>query len=71
MVAIRLIIDERKWFAECYWKAENVKDVQRRRRNETEPLTRLIIARLRGKFEADETRRARRAQGTFWKSLKH
>ena len=46
-----------KWLLKCYWKFENVVEVQRRLRIEfgTPPPTRVTITRFRDKFEVDGT----------------
>ena len=56
-MAVKLSFDEQKWLLKCYWKVENVVEVQRRWRVEfdTLPSTRLIIIRIRDKFEVDGT----------------
>ena len=55
--AVKLSFDELKWLLSCYWKKENVVEVQRRWRVEfgTPPATRVTITRIRDKFEADGT----------------
>ena len=52
-MAVKLSFDERKWLLKCYWKVENVIEVQRRWRIEfgTPPPTRVTITRIRDKFE--------------------
>ncbi|KAJ4439480.1 hypothetical protein ANN_07604 [Periplaneta americana] len=52
-----LLFDERKWILKCYWKVENIVEVQRRCRVEfgTQPPTRLTITRIQNKFEVDGT----------------
>ena len=54
---MKLSFDERKWLLKCYWKVENVIEVQRHSRVEigTPPSTRVIVTRIRGKFEVDGT----------------
>ena len=49
--------DECKWLLKCYWKVENVIEVQWRWRVEfgIPPPTRLTIIRTRNKFEVDGT----------------
>jgi hypothetical protein len=57
MAAERLSFEQRKIILKWYWKFENMCEVQRQWRCEfaTEPPTRLKIARIRNKFEADST----------------
>jgi hypothetical protein len=57
MAAERLSFEQRKIILKRYWKFENVCEVQRQWRREfaAEPPTRLKIARVRNKFEADGT----------------
>ena len=52
---MKLSIDEHKWLLKCYWKMENVVEVQQRWRVEfgTSPTTRVTITRIRDKFEVD------------------
>ena len=52
-MAVKLSFDEHKWLLKCYWKVENVVEVRRRWRVEfgTPPPRRVIITRIRGKFE--------------------
>ena len=52
-MAVKLSLDERKWLLKCYWKVENVVEVQRRWRVEfgTSSPTRVAITRIRDKFE--------------------
>ena len=51
-----ITFDERKWLLKCYWKLENVYEVQRRWRVQFgTPLTRVTVTRIREKFEFDET----------------
>ena len=54
-MAVKLSFDERKWLLKCYWKVENVVEVQQRWRVEfgTPPPTRVTVTRIRGKFEVD------------------
>ena len=49
--------DERKWLVKCYWKVENVVEVERHWRAEfgTSPPTRVTITRIWDKFEVDGT----------------
>ena len=49
----RLSFQQRKAILKCYWRTENVVEVQRQWTHEyrTEPPTRLTIARIRDKFE--------------------
>ena len=56
-MAVKLSFDERKWLLKSYWKVENVVEVQRHWRVEfgTPPKTRVIITRIRDKFEVDGT----------------
>ena len=48
-LAVTLSFDERKWFLNCYWKVENVVEVQWHWRIEfgTPPSTRVTITRIR------------------------
>jgi transposase len=57
MADLRLNSEKRKFVLKCYWKCENVVEVQRqfRREFQTDPPTRLTITRIRDKFEADGT----------------
>ena len=54
---MKLPFDERNWLLKCYWKVENVVEVQRRWRVEfgTPPPTKVTIRRIRDKFEVDVT----------------
>ena len=54
-MALKLSFDEGKWLLTCYWKVENVVEVQGRWRIEfgTPPPTRVTITRIRDKFEVD------------------
>ena len=56
-MAVKLSFDEREWLLKCYWKVENVVEVQRRWRVEfgTSSPTRVAITRIREKFEVDGT----------------
>ena len=56
-MAMTFSFDERKRLLKCYWKVENVVEVQRRWRDEfgTPPPTRVTITRIRDKFEVDGT----------------
>ena len=56
-MAVKLSIDERKWLLKCYWKVENVVEVQLHWRIEfgKPPYTRVTITRIRKKFEVDRT----------------
>ena len=56
-MADKLLFDERKWLLKCYWKVENVVEVQRRWRIEfgTPPSTMVTITRIRDKFEVGVT----------------
>ncbi|KAJ9583140.1 hypothetical protein L9F63_022519 [Diploptera punctata] len=56
-MAVRLSCDEHKCILKCYWKVENVVDVQRCWMVEfgTPPPTRVTITRIRDKFEDDGT----------------
>ena len=56
-MAVKLSLVERKWLLKCYWKVENVVEVQRCWRVEfgTAPPTRVTITRIRDKFEVDGT----------------
>ena len=56
-MAVKLSFDERKWLLKCYWKVENVVEVQRRWSVEfrTASPTRVKITRIRDKFEVDGT----------------
>ena len=57
MARVRLNFEERKFIVKCYWKNENISEVQRRFRTEfqRDAPTRLTITRLRDKFEKDGT----------------
>jgi len=57
MASFQLPFGQRKWILKCYWKTENVFNVQRCRWNEfgTPLLTQVTITRLRDKFETDGT----------------
>lgn len=57
MAGYQLSFEERKFVLKCYWKTENVTEVQRRFRREFDksPPTHRTIARIRDKFEADGT----------------
>ena len=54
---MKLSFDERKWLLKCYWKVENIVEVQCRWRVEfgTPPPTRVTIKRIRERFEFDGT----------------
>ena len=54
-MAVKLTFDDRQWLLKCYWKVENVVEVQRRRRVEfgIPPPRRVTITRIRDKFEVD------------------
>ncbi|PSN35681.1 hypothetical protein C0J52_21762 [Blattella germanica] len=56
-MAVKLSFEERKWLLKCYWKVQNVVEVERRWRVEfsTPPPTRVTITRIRDKFEVDGT----------------
>ena len=56
-MADKLLFDERKCLLKCYWKVENVVEVQRRWRIEfgTPPTTRVTITGIQDKFEVDGT----------------
>ena len=55
-MAVNVSFDERKWFLKCYWKVENVVEVQRRWRVEFgTPPTSVTITRIRDRFEVDGT----------------
>ena len=56
-MTVKLSFDERVWLLKCYWKVENVVEVQRRWRVDfgTPPLMRVTITRIRDKFEVDGT----------------
>ena len=57
-MAVKLLFDECKWLLKCYWKVENVVEVQRHWRVEfgtPPPSTRLTITRIRDKSELDGT----------------
>ena len=57
-MAVKLSFDERKWTLKCYWKVENVVEVQRKWRVEfgtPPPPPRVTITRMRDKFEVDGT----------------
>jgi hypothetical protein len=57
MAEPRLTFQQRRQILQCSWKTENVDEVQRCWRNAfgTTPQARATTARLRDKFEADET----------------
>ena len=57
MARARLNFEERKFILKCYWKTENISEVQRRFRTEfqRDAPTRLTITRLRDKFEEEGT----------------
>ncbi|KAJ4437939.1 hypothetical protein ANN_13878 [Periplaneta americana] len=57
MAEVRLNYEEIKFILKCYWKTENIREVQRRFRLEfqRDAPTRLTIARLRDKFEDEGT----------------
>ena len=57
MAENQLNFEERKFVLRCYWKTKNATEVQRRFTSEfaKPPPTRRTIARIRDKFEADET----------------
>ena len=51
---MKLSFDERNWLLKCYWKVENVVEVQRRWMVEfgtPPPPTRVTVTRMRDKFE--------------------
>ena len=52
-MAVKLLFDERKWLLKCYWKVENVVEVQRCWRVEFGTITRVTITRIQDKFEVD------------------
>ena len=54
---MKLSFDERKWLLKCYWKVENVVEVQRGWKVEfgTSPPKSVTITRIRDKFGVDET----------------
>ena len=56
-MVVKLSFDEHKWLLKCYWKMENVVDVQQCWRVEfgTTPSTRVTITRIREKYEVDGT----------------
>ncbi|KAJ4428405.1 hypothetical protein ANN_24442 [Periplaneta americana] len=57
MAEVRLNFEERKFILKCYWKTENISEVERRFRMEFQrdsPML-LTIARLRDKFEDEGT----------------
>ncbi|KAJ4436685.1 hypothetical protein ANN_16816 [Periplaneta americana] len=56
-MVVQLSFDEREWILKCYWKVENVVEVQRCWRVEfgTQPPTRLTVTRIRDKFEINGT----------------
>ena len=56
-MAVRLTFEQRKAVLKWYWKYENIQEVQRQWRTETESElpTRRTIARIRDKFENDGT----------------
>lgn len=57
MAEPRLNFEQRKFRLKCYWKCENIAELQRqfRAKFQTDPPTRLTIARIRDRFEADGT----------------
>ena len=57
MAEVRLTFEERKFIIKCYWKHENITEVQRQfeRQFQKTPPTRRTIAHIRDKFEADGT----------------
>ncbi|XP_076305614.1 uncharacterized protein LOC143222676 [Tachypleus tridentatus] len=57
MEEARLSFEKRKFILKCYWKCENVAEVQRRFRRElqTDPPTRLTITCIRDTFETNGT----------------
>ena len=57
MARARLNFEERKFILKCYWKIDNISEVQRRFRMEfqRDAPTRLTITRLRDKFEEEGT----------------
>jgi hypothetical protein len=57
MAVVRLPFEQCKIILKWYWKSENVCEVQRQwqREFEMEPPTRLTVARICNKFEADGT----------------
>ena len=51
-MAVKLSFDERKWLLKCYWKVENVVEVQQRWRVEFgTPPPRVTITRIRDRLE--------------------
>ena len=55
-MAVKLSFVARKWLLTCYWKVENVVQVQRRWGIEFgTQLPRVTITRIRDKFEVDGT----------------
>ena len=56
-MAVKLSFDEYKWLLKCYWKMENVVEVQRCWRVEfgTPPPTRVTITKIWDKFEVNGT----------------
>jgi len=57
MALVNLTFEQRKRSLKCYWKTENVTEVQRRWRNElgTPKPTRVTVTKIRDKFEVDGT----------------
>ena len=55
-MAVKLVFDERKWLLKCFWEMGNAIQVQWLWRVEfCSPTTRVIITRIRDKFEVDRT----------------
>ena len=57
MARARLNFEETKFVLKCYWKTENISEVQRRVTTafQRDAQTRLTITRLRDKFEEEGT----------------
>ena len=57
MAEIRLIFEQRKFILKCYWKTENISEIQRQFRMEfqRDALTWLTISRMRDQFEEEGT----------------
>jgi hypothetical protein len=57
MALVNLTLEQRKWILKCFWKTENVTEVQKLWRNKfgTPPTTRVTVTKIRDKFEVDGT----------------
>jgi hypothetical protein len=56
MALVKLTFEQCKWILKCYWKTENVTEVQRRWRNEFgTPPTQVTVTKISDKFEVDGT----------------